>query len=194
MMKDFLKHIADASPGFRCYDVNDPQQSPTLDVKVTHTLGPPAGSKELNKISKTIGDGATQIVEFYEKHNGVQLYCQGSVPALEFFPVGQWRLKQNDMEQMLFEPELAFEFQKKGTVFGEVSGSGNHLVLYQGRIYYSNYDGGDDTPIAGSFFDLLTRICNNPAQLLADLGGHTRYQDGKTDAQCIPKEYVPEMP
>jgi len=192
-MKDFLKHIADASPGFRCYDCNDPQESMKLDVKITHKLGAPAGSKELNKISKTIGDGATQLVEFYDKHNGIQLYCQGDAPALEFFPVGQWRVKQNEMEQMLFEPDLAFEFQKKGTVFGEVSNSGNHLVLYQGKVYYSNYDGGDATPVADSFFAFLTRICSNPAQLLHDLNCYTRYKDGKTNAQWIPKEYVSEM-
>ena len=192
-MKDFLKHIADESPGFRCYDSNDSQQSLTLDVKVRHILEAPAGSKELNKISKTIGDGAKQIVEFYEKHNGVQLYCQGDAPALEFFPVGQWRVKQQEMEDGLFEPDLAFEFQKKGTVFGEVSGSGNYLVIYQGDVYYSNLDGGDDTPVADSFFAFLTRICSNPAQLLHDLGSYTRYQDGKTKTQWIPKEYVAEM-
>jgi hypothetical protein len=192
-MKDFLKHMADASPGFRCCDSNDPQETLKLDVKVTHKLEAPAGSKELNKISKGIGDGAAQIVEFYDKHNGVQLYCQREASALEFFPVGQWRLKQNEMEQMLFEPDLAFEFQTKGTVFGEVSTSGNHLVLYQGKVYYSNYDGGDDTPLAESFFAFLTRICSDPAQLLHDLGGYTRYQDGKTNTQWIPKVYVSEM-
>jgi len=192
-MKDFLKHVADVSPGFRCYDSKDPQKTLKLDVKVTHKLEAPAGSKELNKISKGIGDGAAEIVEFYEKYNGAQLYCQGDAPALEFFPVGQWRLKQKEMEQMIFEPDSAFEFQTKGTVFGEVPSSGNYLVLYQGKVYYFNSDGGDDTPVADSFFAFLTRLCSDPAQLLHDLGGYTRYQDGKTDAQWIPKEYVPEM-
>ena len=192
-MKDFLKHLADVAPGFRCYDGNDPQESLKLDVRIAHKLGEPAGSKELNKISKGIGDGAAQIVEFYERHNGVQLYCQNDAPALEFFPVGQWRVKQKEMEQWLFEPDQAFEFQKKGTVFGEVSDSGNYFVLYQGEVYYSNHDGGDDTPVAGSFFAFLTRICSDPAKFLRDVGGYTRYQDGKTNTQWIPKEYVEEM-
>jgi hypothetical protein len=78
-------------------------------------------------------------------------------------------------------------------VFGEVSASGNFFVLHEGGVYYSNHDGGDDKPLANSFFAFLARICANPAKFLSDVGGYTRYQDGKTDAQWIPQEYVPEM-
>ena len=47
-------------------------------------------------------------------------------------------------------------------------------------------------PIAGSFEEFLDSIVANPADFLYRRGCYTRYSDGKTDIQWIPKQYVAE--
>jgi hypothetical protein len=46
------------------------------------------------------------------------------------------------------------------------------------------------SPIAESFEEFLDSILADPADFLNHLGCYTRYSDGKTDIQWIPKEYV----
>jgi hypothetical protein len=75
-------------------------------------------------------------------------------------------------------------------VFGAPAFSGNLFFLYDGAVYYSNHDGGDDTPLASSFSGFLDRIVDDPAKCLYDLGCYARYSDERTDTQWIPERYL----
>jgi hypothetical protein len=78
---------------------------------------------------------------------------------------------------------------------GTVPHSGNYFVVpikgpSIGKVFYANHDGWYEKPFAKSFDDFVVRITKNPVKLLNDeLGCYTRYSDGKTDLQWIPKKY-----
>ena len=87
------------------------------------------------------------------------------------------------------EEDEIWEFQKNGVAFGEIVASGNYFVWWNGTVYYSDHDGGDDTPYGRSLSDFLDRIVENPAKFLYDAGCYTRYGD----EQWIPEEYVKDL-
>jgi hypothetical protein len=55
------------------------------------------------------------------------------------------------------------------------SAPGNYFVWWEGKVYYSNHDGGDDDPFGDSLSEFLDRIAANPAQFLYDAGCYTCY-------------------
>ena len=47
---------------------------------------------------------------------------------------------------------------------------------------------------ASSFGEFIARLHKHPISVLnEDLGGYTRYFDGKTESQWVPKRYVPDV-
>ena len=142
-----------------------------------------------------LGGPCDEVKQLYAAHDGLCLYCQGDSPAVQFHAIGDWIALQREWKRWyegLDNAEL-YDFQKHGVAFGEVYFSGNYFVLYQGKVFYANHDGGDDTPLADTFFGFLSLFCEEPARFLCRLGCYTRYEDGKTDAQWIPERYVADM-
>jgi hypothetical protein len=90
-------------------------------------------------------------------------------------------------------PEWLFQ----GIAFGEIPNSANYayFVIHPsgqsaGRIFYADHDSFRDAAIAESFEEFLEDILRDPADFLYRHGCYTRYSDGKTAEQWIPKEYV----
>jgi hypothetical protein len=85
-----------------------------------------------------------------------------------------------------------------GVPFAHVPHSGNYFVMpvsgpNAGKVFYADHDGGYESAFAQGFNDFVFRITTDPASLLSDeLGCYTRYSDGKTSTQWIPKELVIE--
>ena len=87
------------------------------------------------------------------------------------------------------------EWIMQGIAVGEIPQSGNYFVIQPngedaGKVFYANHDGFEPESIADSFEEFLGSIINDPANFLYRMGCYTRYSDGKTDIQWIPKEYV----
>jgi hypothetical protein len=195
-MNEFLNHLNDPRPGFQCYAAGSKTAEIGFSTNVHHKINTKASAKELSRLDKLLGTSGKQVRDLYALHNGMCLYCQGDMPAVEFFPIAEWEAKNRQWKEWwegaLSDDEL-YDFQKEGVAFGEPSASGNYFVFYQGKVHYWDHDGGDDAPLAESFFEFLCRLVSDPAKLLHDLGCHARYSDGKTGIQWIPKKYRPDL-
>ncbi len=196
-MNEFLQHLRDPAPGFQCFSVSDKTESLTFTARVQHEINPPASNEACSTLESLCRTDAEQIKQLYRIHNGLRLYCQlltgqKPVPSIEFYSIGLFTEKNEEWRTWFecFDDDEMYEFQKKGTAFGEVSSSGNFFVLYRGKVFYSNHDGGDDTPLAANFMEFLSLFPKDPAKLLYDLGCYTRFADQKTPTQWIPKKYV----
>lgn len=193
-MKKFLEHINHKNPNFQCFDCNDELETLNLNVPVSHIKNGSPSQDELNKLRKLSKNGNEEIVEFYSTMNGIKMYCQGNQPKIEIFPIHKlddeneaW---QYDYEGM--ESNELYDFQKEGMAFGEISQSGNYFVFYQRRVYYADHDGWEKTILGNSFFDFLNEMIKDPCKFMYDRGCYSRFEDGKTNKQWIPKLYKSE--
>ena len=108
-----------------------------------------------------------------------------------FYPIDQLKERNAEWREWFegMDDDDMWEFQKHGIAFGEIIASGNYFIFWQGKVYYSDHDGGDDEPYGNTVSEFLDRIAANPAQFLYDAGCYTRYGS----EQWIPGEYVPEI-
>ena len=118
------------------------------------------------------------------------LYVADATAGVVFYPIEVFEQRNEEWREWfedLSEEEI-WEFQKHGVAFGEISASGNYFVFWNGQVYYSGHDGGNDEPL-GTLPEFLDHIAQNPAQFLYDAGCYTRYGD----EQWIPGKYVPNL-
>lgn len=190
----FLAHLHEEDSRFICYAAGE--DSPErLEVSVVHGLGSPAAAEQLAKLRELLGPHAEQVEALYSKHDGCSLYEQSAWHAgLVLCPIDQWEAAtqkfKDELENLDRSLDEAYEFEQHGLVFGAPLFSGNYFFLYNGAVYYSDHDGGDDTPLAASFNGFLDRIVDDPARFLFDLGCYARYSDERTDRQWIPERYL----
>jgi hypothetical protein len=208
-LADFETHLKHAAPGFRCYACGDPTENPTLLARVRNQVNPPADNLALSTIEKLLGSAGTAIKQFFVEHDGVLMYedllptrwmgGEFHAAGVAFFPVGEWRAKSEEMRESLLamgwsEDDMP-DWLRQGIAFGEIPHSANFFVVHPtgesaGSVFYADHDDFQPRPIAGSIEELLDSILADPADFLNRLGCYTRYSDGKTDIQWIPKEYV----
>lgn len=199
-LADFWNHISAENPGFRCYACGDPCENCSFTAMVSHALSPPAGATELAVMESTLGNDDAGVRAFYSRHNGAMLYrdCNSDAAGIRLFPIRQWSSITNDIRSQFTEFGLdqLYGNLMSGTVIGEVFQSCNYF-FYQtsksrlGQVIYLMHDPAYDKGLPfESFADLLGRMVNDPAQLLNDLGCYTRYSDGVSGTQWIPKQFV----
>ena len=190
-MQNFLIHLSQKSPFFLCYKSSDKKENLDLKVPVTHSLNSPANEKAIKTLVKFIPNNNDQLLKFYSTLNGAKLYCQNGQPKIELFPIEKWfdenKDWQNQYEDM--SSEELYDFQKHGIAIGEISQLGNYFIFYEGKIYYADHDGFDEIILGNSFYEFLENIILDPAKFMHDRGCHSRYEDGKTNSQWIPKKY-----
>jgi len=191
-MKDFLRHINLKNQKFGCYLNSDDSETLTLTVDIQNELNNSASENEISILKQLIPDNNIEIIEFYKLFNGITLYCNGDTSGLQFYPINslvnlneEW--KEGHLE---FEDDELYEYQKGGVAFGDISHSGNYFVFFDGKVFYDDHDGGDDTPVGETFNEFLSKIVTNPADFLYEMGCYTRYSDGKTNGQYIPKRFI----
>jgi hypothetical protein len=208
-LADFEAHLKHPAPGFRCYACGDRAEKATFLARVKNRVNPPAKKHALSTLDKLLRSTATTVQQFYAKHDGVLMYEDSlssrwsggefEAAGLAFFPVGEWQEKSNEMRESLvamgWSQEDMPNWLQEGTAFGEIPHSANYLVLQPrgenaGKVFYADHDDFEPDAIAGSFEEFLDSILVDPADFLNRLGCYTRYSDGKTDTQWIPKEYV----
>ncbi|AJW65120.1 hypothetical protein VO54_03694 [Elizabethkingia miricola] len=188
-MQDFLRHIKSKNQKFRCYECCD--ENKTLTVDIYNELKPGVTENEIPLLTRLFSEESEEIVAFYKMYNGIKLYCSGVISGLKIYPVNDLeRLNEEWKEELsCYEQDELYDFQNGGVAFGEIPYSGNHFVLFEGKVFYNDHDGGDDTPVGNTFNDFLSKIAIDPAGFLYDMGCYTRYSDGKTEDQYIPKEF-----
>lgn len=197
----FLTHIANGSPVFRCYACGDDSEELTLSARLAHTLEEPATADDLQQLRDWLGSHADQFIQLYSLHNGLTLYedTVGDAEGVCLYPIEDWQDQTEDMksqfEEMGLEPDEQPTGVNNALAFAEIPHSGNYFTVKisgpdTGKIYYADHDDFDDEPFAESLADFVARIVADPPQFLYDVGCYTRYSDGKTSTQWIPKEFV----
>jgi hypothetical protein len=190
----FIAHLNEQDCRFLCYH-DGPDRASRIEVPIEHTTGGPAAPVDLATLRRHLGAHAAQVEELYSKHNGFQLYVQPPAHVgLVLFPIQEWEPATRQFKKDLSEcgrcHDEAFAFEQSGLAFGEPAFSGNLFFLFEGAVYYSDHDGGGDTPLAWSFNGFLNRIVDDPAMFLYDVGCYARYSDERTDIQWIPERYL----
>jgi hypothetical protein len=163
-------------------------------------LKPPASAKALARIDSLLGEAGAPFQQLYGLHNGMVLYrdSQSNAAGVTFFPIEEWPARSQAMRDELtamgWEEDQMPLWLKEGIAFGEIPHSANFFVVGvgedAGKIFYADHDDFMEDPIAEDFEELLDMIRSDPADFLYQRGCYTRYSDGKTDTQWIPKEYV----
>jgi hypothetical protein len=208
-LADFETHLNDAAPGFRCYDCGDCSETPTFLALVKHRVNPAADEAALSTIDKLLGAAGTTIKQFYVRHDGVLLYedtlttrwsgGEYAAAGVAFFPVSEWHDKSAEMRESLLDmgwsEDDVPDWLRHVIVFGEIPHSANYFVIqpsgeHAGKVFYADHDDYQEDPIASSFEEFIDSILADPADFLNCLGCYTRYSDGKTEIQWIPKQYV----
>jgi hypothetical protein len=189
----FLRHLSDPRPRFECAPAGPPQDI-RVDVNISHRLRPAASGSAITDLRRAISPPNPEVEALYSVHDGMDLYVQGSTVGLALHPVSTWgaatkSFREDAAASGRLVDEL-YDFEREGIVIGEPPHSGNVLMLYEGRVHYSDHDGGDDTPLAETFGAFLQRIAADPPQFLLDLGCYARYSDGRSDTQWIPVQYL----
>lgn len=151
-------------------------------------------------IEGKLGKKCGQVRAFYELHDGVLMYeGQKSQPAgLKFFKVDEWDEETAEVHEWYSigggDEEEMPECYKSGCAIAEIPQSGNRFVIATkgrdaGKIYYFDHDDYSEDPIAKTFDEFLGLILKDPVSFLDRFGYCTRYSDGKSGKQLIPKSY-----
>ncbi len=199
----FEKHLHDTSPGFRCFDCSDRTEKLALLARVKNRIGKPASANVVAKANKLFGIVSPALLRFIQLHDGVLLYrdTKSDAAGFEFYKSTLWNSRTKEMQESMdfmgFDEADKPDWLRHGLAFAEIPHSGNYFVIQMagdgaGQIYYADHDDFDVKPIASSFEQLLKMIISDPPEFLYERGCYTRYSDGKTDIQWIPKEYVPD--
>lgn len=197
----FISHIADASPAFRCYASGDREKSLAFVAILRHEIGPSASSKSLDQVRKWLGVHAEPFVDLYAKHNGCLLYqdSKGDAAGVWLYRIEDWGSQTGEMKSQFEAMGFSFEEQPVAVTdslaFAAIPHSANYFTVKtagpdSGRIFYADHDDFSDEPFAQSLDEFLERLVADPAQFLYDVGCYTRYSDGKSSKEWIPKQYA----
>lgn len=204
MPPNFVELVNAPAPGFRCAAAGRESRG-SLVARIRHILHPPASSRSFQVIRERLGANGRSVADFYRQHNGFILYrdALSDAAGFELLPAEQWDEATEDMREwfahLADEPENDPDHIVTGIAIATVPHSGNYFVIpiegpTAGKVFYADHDGWYESAFAESFDDMLTRLTEDPVNLLNEVFGcYTRYSDGKTAAQWIPEEYYPDV-
>ncbi len=185
---------------FRCRPAGD--KSGEFTSETQSILNPPSPD-ELDSIKEKLSGISTEIIEFYEKHNGAVFHFDsGQINAgLLIHPIREWDEVTSEMMEwydMMDEDvidELDMEWLDDCIAFAEVPSSANYFVLVvngenKGKVIYTDHEVAEPEVYAHTFNEFLARYLSKPVDEMMSLGCFTRYSDGKTDIQWIPSEII----
>ncbi len=199
-LREMLSHT---SPSFRCYYAGDRTEQLGFTASVRHILGKPATVQALVQLDSQLGDAGVVIRDLYAMHDGMTLYCdtKSDAAGFELFQIADWPMQtaemRESMEAMGMDMDEMPGWFSSGVVVGQIPHSANYFVIgttddESGKIFYMDHDDFIEGPIAENAESLIAVLLGDPAQFLYDRGCYTRYSDGKTDRQWIPKQYLNE--
>lgn len=192
----FLAHLRDPAPGFDCYFAGDDSEGIGWMARVSNSPNAPANPSSMEALREMLGRASGPFEDLYQVHDGIRLYDE----AVELYPIGRWRSRSksvlNDLLYIGWEEAEVAEMRRSLMVFGEIGASGNHFAVRTvdpeaGSIHYLQHDPIIDGPLATDLADFLDGLVTDPAAFLDRMGCYTRFSDGETDRQWIPKTYRP---
>lgn len=187
-MQAIKEHTALARPRFICRDIGETAE---LVVELKNSLGPPATAEALATLETLAGSASPILRPLYEQYDGLVFHEHGGTAALVVAEIGKLHETNAEWREWFegWPDDRLYEYQRDGFAFATIERSGNYFVLFKECIFYSDHDGGDDTPWAESLEAFFARALGDPVRLLSDAGSYTRYSDGLTDKQYIPVRF-----
>lgn len=187
-MKALLDHLALKNPRFHCRDTSEQH---SLVVDLTSSVGEPATERELATLRSLAGSEYVFLEPLYRQSNGILLHGHGDTFGLVVAPIDELQEIAADCRESFYVDEAdLYPFEREGVPFGTIFASGNYFLCYQGKVYYSDHDGGDDAVWGENLEAFFARALTDPAKFLLDVGCYTRYSDGASDRQFIPEQFV----
>jgi hypothetical protein len=197
-LQEMLRH---RNPAFRCYAAGDRAENLLFTALVTHEINSPATSAALAELDSHFAGGCPSLRELYSLHDGIILFCDtgSDVTGFELFPIADWPARtaemRSSMEAMGFDLGDMPDWFDAGVVIGQIPQSANYFVAETsggsaGKLYHADHDDFAEDSIADNAESLINSLVSDPAQFMYDRGCYTRYSDGTTEKQWIPKEYV----
>jgi len=188
-MQSIRRHLALPNPRFVCTDAYDHGE---WEVPLSNKAGGPAGCRALAKLRRIAGPAFVTLSPLYEQFNGLVFHCHGETAGLCVAPAADLEELNRDWRSWLVheDPDQLYEFQRDGFAFATIEASANYFVVHRGQIYYSDHDGGDDELWGENLEAFFDRALSDPVRFLSDAGYYTRYDDGETDVQWIPRVFV----
>ena len=197
-LRELLQH---ESPGFQCYYAGDRSKQLGFMASVRHILGQPSTARSLAQLDSQLGVSGMIIRDLYAMHDGMTLFCDTTSDAagFELFQIADWPVQTDEMRESMEAMGVVAaempEWFSSGVVVGQIPHSANYFVIGttgedSGKIFYMDHDDFVEEPIANDAESLIDGFLADTAQFLFDRGCYTRYSDGKTNRQWIPKHYV----
>jgi hypothetical protein len=200
-LQPLISLLAAPNPGFRCYAAKD--QSKLKNVQICHELGAKPSPAELAALRKRLGSSGKLLCELWKHYDGMVLYRDMNSPeaGIRLFPMAEWTRETEAMLRVFAtvasddRPEVI----ERCVAIGEPPASGHHFLLVTkgrgvGSVLLTNHETLSADEFAADFNDFLKTICAEPLDLLVNqLGNYVRYSDGKTRAEWIPEEYLPDI-
>ena len=190
-MQDFIMHINKPNLQFSCYRFGDRNESLDYVIKLKNKHYSHVSTHEIDVLKELIKESDQQLISFYQKYNGLKLYCNKEDFSLEFFIIHDLEKLNKEWKYWFFDYEdnELHDFQKYGIAFGRIPHSSKYFVFYEGKVYLSDHEGCSDKPIADCFYSFLSKIAADPTSFFAEIGADIRYCNHKK-LQLVPKELV----
>ena len=186
ILREYLEH---RDQKFYCKDNKDQKE---LVVPLTNFAGPAADLDQLKILKELTKTEANSLLPLYEICNGAKLQVHQDTIGLLISPIEDLEELNEEWRESFsyYDEDDLYDFQKDGFAFAQIYQSGNYFVVSKGKIFYSDHDGGDDTKWGSNLEEFFKIALTDPAKFLYDAGCYTRYYDGKTETQYIPKALV----
>lgn len=194
----FEQFIGAPQPVFLCRVSGEPEE---IVVPLRHIVGAPAPARALDEIRQRFGAHADQLLEFYARHDGFELYADehGDTAGVVLYPVGEWTTATEGFrvwfpQNSSTDPSEDPDHVRSGIAIGSVPNSGNYFVMptdgpSAGQVFYVPHGSWYDEEFATDFDGLLRRVIESPVKLLTEeLGCYARYENGTS----IPELYAPD--
>lgn len=185
-----------------------------------HRFGRPAGRsghRVLRRLTRAAGSVQGELLEFYERWNGVDLCCLPDplgesqyCPGLTIFPVEQWRSATGKLttgsNTWILEDVRGMYAPGSFIAIGGYGSEGTRLVLFTkgqlreealaGKMFCVAVDPvmGYTEELAGSFELFLEEFAADPAKFLDRIGFCHHVTDGRGQVWgAVPDRYIPDI-
>ena len=200
----FLKHCEDPNPGFSCFDYLDRGEEIGFSAKVKNLLHEGATKKSLKQLSSSIHDPDKQLLEFFRRIDGFYPYVdlETGYRPFELCSIPEWPHSTREMKKWYLNDGEEFfgniDFLTNGIAIGKINRTPDYISIVSdgpnaGKIFHVAHDDFKYEPYAESFDQFITRMIDDPATFLNDIGAFAHYSDGQTDTKWCPKNYHPDM-
>jgi hypothetical protein len=205
-IEDFLNLAENRDGGFVCTIAGARNSDRTFVAEVEHILNSPSSQKDLTVLENLLPSSSEEIIAFYERHNGFQLYrdTKSDAVGLELLSIDQIETETKNYKEWValnnefLEDNPEFHLDRS-IALAWIPKTPDYFVTpvtgdYVGQLFLVKHDEICERPYAKSFNDFLAKLFQDPVKLINDdLGFMARYSDGKTPIEWKPIEWLDDV-